>query len=425
MKKTLKFLIIFMLFLLCACKEEPTVEPIKLSVMTEGDTLIWNELKIDGVELDVELVPKGTISERILTAEKKPNIIYLQNKQDMEALTGVLLDMRKVTVSEYERASIIFEDAEEQMRRHTAPDGGRYVLPLLGKGRANIERAWLYRADVFERAGIEIPNTMHELYLACLKLKTQFAESTPLALRDGYYGLDLLAPAWSADASIGPYYDFDDEKWKFGICEPWAGNFISYWSIMAKNELIPKEYLTMTNDDVDKLISLNRVFIVPDYVWRLEEYKEKYPYQDWRIMPAPRAATEDSQNKIAKREGMFAGFAICDVDVRENTASVAVLNEIYKKICAQSPQPAQEREKNARLAAVYTENEINPARYLSIDEDGIRVQEKVDLALKQKLSEFLTGARPMIEWAEFAEQIKEQGTKKLLNSYKRAYTKVE
>ncbi len=416
-----RILAVFLLILtLCACTKNKVTEPVKIKIMTESETDFPNGIDIPGVVVEIEVVPKGKICDSVISAEDKPNIICIANKQDAEKMDSLLLDMRSVTVSEYDRAKMIVEGAEEVEHRHIFNEDKLSVLPHLKNKSENYARAWLYRADIFKEAGVEIPETMSELNYVCNVLKKKFKNSAPLVLKNGYYALDLLAPAWKEGASIGAYYDFGNEKWRFGLSEVWAGNFISFWATMYKGELIPANYLSITDKEVNELIAQNRAFITVDYIWRLDSYSKK---QDWQIMPPPRADISGAQNKIAKREEPFGGYAIVDSGSRENTVAISVLNEIYKHICDEPAAELSEREKIARIAEIYTDNKINPARYLNLATDAITSSEN---GYKERLCEFLTGVKPMSEWQEFAEEIsKDAGIKKLLSEYKHAYNKAK
>ncbi len=420
MKKTLVFL--SLLILLCGCGDKKEVQPVKISVMTEGSAEVWNSLSITGVEVDVTVVESGKIYESITAAEKKPNIVCISNTDDATRLDEYFIDMRDVTVSEYDRAKMIVEGAEEIEYRHVLNGEKLSVLPHFQNKEEDFTRAWLYRADIFEKHGIPIPETMNEVNYACNILKKEYKDSSPLVLRNGYYALDLVAPAWKNDATLGAYYDFEDKKWRFGLSEEWAGNFVSFWATMYKGELLPQNYLNMTDAEVSALIANNRAFITVDYIWRLDEYNN-YKDQDWKIMPSPRASTENAQNKIAKRESPFGGYAICNVNNRENTAAISVLNEVYKKICDAEASELTERERLSRVAKVYTEKNINPARYSVLETAKIT---SPAYGYEAELSKFLTGEKPMTEWAEFAEEIaREAKVKRLLSECKRAYNKAK
>ena len=412
--------VLLCLVLLCSCAPEETSEAIKITVMTEDRDFNWSEIKVDGVEISVTVVQKGTIASAVLKAEEKPNIVYLQSERDAKRLSNVLLDLSRVNVSQYERAKLVTNRAEDELQ-HITNDGEIYVLPEFSDDYGAKNYAWLYRADIFEKAGIEIPQTMQELQSACARLKALYPQSTPLVLRGGYRGLDMITPAWSADASIGVYYNFDEQRWKIGSAEAWAGNFVSFWATMCKANFVPNNYLSIQDRDVDALIAENRAFIAPDYVSRIEEYAEKYPDQDWRIMPPPRAMTETGQNKVAKAETAFSGYAICNVSSRSNTVAVSVLNEIYSDVCEREGKSFDEKRKNERIAQIYSEENVNPVRYLDVT-DYDTAQKNSAFTLKR----FLLGAIPMSQWQAFSNEVaNEMGTKRILSEYKRAYNTVK
>lgn len=407
MKKWLLILLPIMLFLVsCSAEKE---EIAMVTVMTEGDGKYWEEIEIDGVEVYVVVVEKGQLVNRVLLAEKKPDIVCLNSKEDMEAMSEVLINAEEIELDGYDRAKFANENYEEIEARHASASGKHCVFPDYSASRDGVARAWLYRADVFESLGLEPPETMSELTGVCIKLKKEFPDSTPLVIRDGYYGLDLLAPAWKNDASIGAYYDFEKEKWCYGLEEPWAGNFISHWANMARNGLISKEFLTMKNDEADALIAEGKAFIVPDYVWKTGAYNNSGA--DWRIMPAPRADIETGQHKIAKREAPFNGIALLN-------KSEHVLKVVDKYFLESCERPTVKSEM-ARIAEVYTEDKINPARYTTVPESEESI--RVAIHLQGVLPAFLKGEIPMKRWEEYAKQLPEKGTKELLNRRKSAY----
>lgn len=414
------FAIFLIILTLCACSESKVTEPVKIKIMTENESDFTNKLEIPGVEVEVVVVQKGKLCDSVLNAEDKPNIICVSDKREATALNDLLLDMRSVTVSEYDRAKMIIEGAQEIEYRHILNEDKLSVLPHFKNKSENYTRAWFYRADIFEKEGLKIPETMSELNYACNVLKKKYEGSTPLVLKNGYYALDLLAPAWKKGASIGAYYDSEDEKWRFGLSEEWAGNFVSFWATMYNGRLVPQNYLTITDKEVNELIAQNRAFITVDYIWRLNSYNKN---QDWRIMPAPRADIPGAQNKIAKREEPFGGYAIIDSGNRENTVAISVLNEIYKAVCDAQETELTEYEYTARIAEIYTENSINPARYLNLETEAIT---SPVAGYESELFEFLTGALPMTEWQAFSDEIKEDAKiKKLLSECKRAYNKAK
>lgn len=412
-KKTL-YLLILLTFLASCGEEKPKLE--KITVMTEGDTRCWSEIQIENIEIVIEQVPEGTLVQRVEEAETKPNLIYIKSKEDMEKLSPRLLNVEDITSDGYDRAKFENRDYVEIEARHASAKGEHYVLPDYNANRDNVERAWLYRADVFEELGIEIPETMSELTEVCLKLKEHYEDSTPLAIRDGYYGLDLIAPAWKNDASISTYYDFEKGKWSYGLSENWAGNFISYWANMHKAGLVPENYFTMKSEEVDALIAENKAFIVPDYVWKIGVYREENNGQEWKIMPPPRADIETGQHKIAKREGPFVGVAIYNCDEDTNELAIRVVDEYFLHSCG------KEKEVNnlVRLARVYTEDKINPTRYVDVPEGEDEIRLKIHL--QGMLTPFLKGEIPMARWADFAAQIEVKGAKEMMALNKSAYS---
>lgn len=412
MVKKALYLLVLLVFLV-SCGEEDTGIT-KITVMTEGDTQSWDVIELENCEINVWQVPEGTIAEQVLSAEERPDIVYLKSVEDMEAISEYLVSTGDVQLDGYDLAKFSNKDYVEIEARHADKDGGHYVFPDYSVSRDGVERAWLYRADIFEQNGIAIPETMSQLKDACIKLKALYPDSTPLVIKNGYTGLDTVAPSWKNNASLTTYYDFKEGKWCYGLSEPWAGNFISYWSNMHKAGLIPQNYLTMEEEEAEKLIEDGKAFIVPDYLNKIDEYKENSG-GDWRIMPPPRADIETGQHKIAKSIAPFAGIAVLKGEEERENAAFAVVEAYFSNYV----DSRNEQSENVRLARIYTENNINPTRYLRVPvgEDEMRV----NTHLHGMLAAFLKSEIPMTRWADFAAQLKEKGTEEMIKLHRSAY----
>ena len=471
--------------LLPGCGEEPAPAPVLSSVTIMADTdaalPLWDYVRQEsGFEITLEVMPAKEICTALLlrhaAQQQLPDLVYLKNRADTHALaqSGVLQNLSdyKNDLPNYRRACFSTDGADEQLRAARAAFGGLYLLPDCG-GRAGVARGWLYRADVFAAQNLKTPTTMQELSNCALALKRAHPESTPVALRGGLSGLDLIAPAWQSGAALGAYYDFAGQEWRFGATESWMGNFVSYWAGLARSGLLPQNYLTMSDAELDALIAQGRVFLIPDAIWRLDEFQKKYPDQNWQLMPAPRAATEGAQHKLAKHERTLTGYALCRTENEDRQAcALRFLNWMYgdaaqqvlgwgrenesyrtdgleKTLLAPAAQigigtdglctridPAAEcnltsqaRVQNADLAAIYTEHGVNPARYVQFtpeeSEKLWRAENKLKLVLDTALSDFLTGRRPMTEWAAFAKSLDTSELRQILDTYRRAYQRVE
>jgi len=145
----------------------------------------------------------------------------------------------------------------------------------------------------------------------------------------------------------------------------------------------------------------------------MDEYNEKYTGQKWKIMPPPRADIETGQNKIAKCEAPFAGVAVL-AGAKEEKA-LEVIDQFFLNYVMQKPV----NDENIRLARIYTENKINPSRYITLP-DG-EAELRVKTHLHGMLAAFLKGEIPMTRWAAFAAQLEEKGIDEMKNRRKAAY----
>ena len=145
-----------------------------------------------------------------------------------------------------------------------------------------------------------------------------------------------------------------------------------------------------------------------------DEYNKKTG-GDWRIMPPPCADIATGQHKIAKSIAPFAGIAVLKGEGEQENAAFAVVEAYFSNYVDRDNKQSE----NIRLARVYTENDTNPSRYLSVpvSEDEMRV----NTHLHGMLSAFLKGEIPMTRWADFAAQLKEKGTEEMIGQQRSAY----
>ncbi|MEG2570080.1 MAG: extracellular solute-binding protein [Clostridia bacterium] len=490
--KLLSILILVSLVGCSAAKDEEQViaktPTVLLSLRQDADDAtalkMWNYAK-NTVGFNVSTVRESGLNERFrlscATPATTPDLVYINDKRAGEqfAYSGALLKISDYfdRLPEYTRASAVLDADKRRERMCRMADGALYIAPAFGAERGSDMRAILYRKDIFESSGIELPNTMDELRAALAALKSHYPMSYPMALRGGIAGIDMLAPAWSENASLGAYYDYAENKWKYGIQQDFAGNMVSYFATLAKSKILPPGYLTMSDGNIDSLIAENRVFVIPDNIWRLESLREKHPMQKWDIMPPPRADIASGQNKIANFAHNTAGYLLVNThDDARLDASLKLLNWMYsddaeallsfgiegetyhsenldKTFILNKGESAAARygvgtagisqrldvavykhiipkERVLRLEqdSWHSEDDCNPTRWISLKSDEkqelLRINAVYNKSVKQKLMGFLTGTIPMSKWKEFVKSTDTDAAAAALDVFRSAYKRI-
>ena len=122
--------------ILTACGEEqiPSApEPIRITVMvdTKAEFPLWEYIRQkSGMEITLDIVPGKEICNTLLlrqaTKQKLPDLVYLKNHADMQALVrqNLLLNFKEHmdSLSEYQRALFVTETPREVERMAQAED---------------------------------------------------------------------------------------------------------------------------------------------------------------------------------------------------------------------------------------------------------------------------------------------------------------
>lgn len=131
-------------------------------------------------------------------------------------------------------------------------DGKYYVLPGMHEV-LNQDYSFVYRADVFEKNNIKVPDTYDELETALKKLKEIDPKAYPLS--DQYNmnsTLNLAATAfgatWGWNTGNGMMYDKKNDKFTFSPVTSGYKSMISYFSKLSKEGLIDPESVTQSED---------------------------------------------------------------------------------------------------------------------------------------------------------------------------------
>lgn len=370
---------------------------------------------------------------------------------------------------------------EEQWMKNTrkGSDGKVYYAPVYGMERATNIHAWLYRKDILEKHGLEVPQTIDELYDVCKKLKEIYPESYPFSMRSGLSNLDLIGSSWKPNFHVGAYYDFENEKWSYGVLEPVMREMVKFLNKMVTEDLLMQDFLSINTSSWQELVTTDRGFIMPDYQTRIDFFNSLVrgvnPEFTIAAMVPPKAENGTGIAMINKQNFDPMGFGVMNTGNAESIANAMryvnwfysdegaeiiswgkegetfeivdgkkryILSEendvakqlygfqtigTYLRVDPEAADAAVSEEQAATTDFIleHTYPELNPLLYMSISaEDSEKIADmKTSLGtfVNENLQKFILGQRPMSEWDNFQKELSAMPTAEILAVYEKAY----
>ena len=453
---------------------------------------VWQYLQeATGAKLTIQAIPDSDFETKLSlmmsSPEKLPDMIHLQDKRivDQYATDGafVAIEDHMDEMPDYTKFfdSIPAEEKEDLMNQRRSADGKIYQTPAWGHENAAGLMTWMYRKDIFEQHGLEVPKTMDEIYEVCKKLKAAYPNSYPLSLRDGVAKIDLISPAWKKYFSTKLYYDYEQDRWAYGAAENTMKDIAEYFRKLHAEGLVTPDFITITTKSWEELMSTDRGFISMDYIVRLDYFNvpnrkvnEKYT---WAVMEPPVADAQNGYARVTKLNLDPSGFVVCNTGRKENiTNAFRVLNwmftdeaaellswgkegetyemkdgkkqyilgedEIvlskygigtpgtYLRMDREAASRANSEETQAQIdaAASYVEDHSNPCRWLALLPEELKRAEELRDAINtytdEQLAKFFMDMLPMSEWDGFQKNLREMGLEEYIGIYDTAYRRV-
>ncbi|WP_158299397.1 extracellular solute-binding protein [Paenibacillus antri] len=172
------------------------------------------------------------------------------------------------------------------------PDGKLYYLPA--KNYRSHSKAWIYRKDVFDALGLKFPETLDELYAALKAIKAAYPDSVPISNRgkDGVIGIAVNAYRLPGDMWYGfeGFYrdpDANDEVMYAQATDKFRES-LKFINKLYKEDLIEKEFPTMTTEQWTQRGVSGRSFIMYDYATRAAYFQnlmQDTPEAQWDWAP--------------------------------------------------------------------------------------------------------------------------------------------
>lgn len=220
-----------------------------------------------------------------------------------------------------------YEKEPSHVMSNMSSDGALYGFPIYGIGNTNL-RGWLYRKDIFDKNNIAAPKTQEEFYNALKKLKEVYPESYPLTFRENLTHFKMASCAWGTCNE--QYYDWDEKVWKYGPIEDSFKEMVEFYNKLYKEELIPPDFLSLTTQQWQQILSSNGAFLTLDYIVRVDFYnvpmRKENPEVNWRYMePLPFGSKGQKKLRFSAESNTI--LNLCNSDNQE--AAMKFLDWMY------------------------------------------------------------------------------------------------
>lgn len=172
-----------------------------------------------------------------------------------------------------------YEENMDYVANYLAADGNLYSFPQKGVGETN-RRLWMYRKDIFEKLGLNVPTTKDEFYDVLVKLKEAYPDSYPLAFRqfnNDMRQLNMLSPSWGAEwpeVEDSRYmgYDFENKEFVYGPITDEFKEMLQFYNKLYEEGLIIPNFLTIDTKGWQDVMANGDSFITLDYISRIDFY---------------------------------------------------------------------------------------------------------------------------------------------------------
>jgi len=511
-KLTALLLVTVMLLSLAACGGESSVgEVANNEPLTKDDVIkmvinshpswpynenwkIWEYIADgSGVTLDVTAIvtdPGTKYSIMFASPDTLPDVVGFSYKPDTDKYVnqGALVAFEDVEayMPNYIawRESLSEEEIQNNIKARRAADGKIYYSPVIGRERSQNVRAWLYRKDIFDKHGLKVPETFDELYDVSKKLKELYPESYPLCMRSGMANMGVSGSSWKPYWTPGFYYDFDAEKWCYGVVEETMREVLAFYYKMVQEKLIPTDFITINASGWQELIVTDRGFIMPEYQTRIDFFNSlargNNPEFNLAAMVPPVANPETGVAMVSKNNIDPVGFTIANSGNEKRVANAAKFldwfytdkamelvswgkeGETFEVVDGKKKFITDENGTQANslygfstygtftrmdpeAVAAFESNDIaesvdmvlehtlpyaNPTTYLAFTDEERKVMENFSTGLstyaESMIMKFILGQEPLSSFDSFAETIKNDfNLDDLLEAYESAYSRVK
>ncbi len=176
----------------------------------------------------------------------------------------------------------------DNRKRIESPDGKVYGMPQLSLWDFyGAQEAFGIRLDAFEANGMDVPQTLEDVYQDAKQLKSLYPDSYPVS----GMGAGLLSQIYRIYNTSDTVY-FDGEQYQYGPVDGKLKNAVEYLSKLFAEGLLDPEYATQTNEMMAEKALNDKAFIFP-FIYTLRLTDNINDASDgsveWGFIPLPKS----------------------------------------------------------------------------------------------------------------------------------------
>jgi N,N'-diacetylchitobiose transport system substrate-binding protein len=175
------------------------------------------------------------------------------------------------------------------------PAEGEYVSSLVDAGTVDGKfygkpwyagaRAYFYRTDVFEKAGVKPPTTWEEWEQVNAAIKQKGGGIAPIGLSASADAIHSFLPmVWQAGGEIA---EQDGDKWVSRMDSSEAVQAMDFYAGMYKKGYSPKASISWTGIEAEKAFITGQVASFIGVGWNIGDIQKQAPNLKWATAPMP------------------------------------------------------------------------------------------------------------------------------------------
>lgn len=254
-----------------------------------GDSLLVKEIeKRTGIKLDIQAYSSGTYKDKlkvIVASGKLPDIFHGQTLAELNKMGGQgALEPISKHLNDLPNFKKLYVDDKENnwvMKSWSDDKNNMYAWPLYGLQR-DVNHGFLYRKDIFDKAGIKEWSNTEEFYQALKKLKETYPQSYPLASKTKEFIFRDWSFGWGVGgASLPAYYEEKAKVWKLATTQPEYKDMLDFMKKLYNEGLLDPEFITDTDASwTAKMTTNDKSFVTFDWIGRLDSFANSVKAQN-------------------------------------------------------------------------------------------------------------------------------------------------
>ncbi len=292
----------------CSPTEEPA-GPILLSILYneredspfQEDWLILEEYeKRQNVTLDVRLGDDADYGKVIAQTFESGNIPDIVLKVWPDAIENYASAGTLLAFSDYESlmpnfmAYIKEHNLESELDKLRLDNGKYYILP--GYQREIQVQQWIYRRDIFEKKGLEIPKTYNDLFDALVYLKEIYPDTTPItASWGGAHLFAMMGSGYGIPAGWAGtrFYNEAESRWQFAPATENYKELYRFLNRCYEAGILDTEIFSQGDEDYYNKIQDGRALVTVTWItsgfdnWNAKLEENGFPDGEWGALPVP------------------------------------------------------------------------------------------------------------------------------------------